>query len=210
VKVPLEISFRRVSKTQELEDLIREKVAKLEQICDYLNSCRIAIESPQQHQQAGNPFRIRIDMTVPPGHELVVKEESGQGNMHQHLPEVLRRTFDAARRQLQELVERQRGEVKVHPHQEAAALIVKLFRREGYGFLKTIDGRELYFHRNSVLGEDFDRLEIGTGVRFQEEAGERGPQATTVQIVDKPGSRVSEDEGSGIELPLGWKQNTDQ
>jgi len=42
------------------------------------------------------------------------------------------------------------------------------------------------------LNDDFDRLEIGTGVRFVEEPGEEGPQASTVQIVDKPGSRLSE------------------
>ena len=194
MKVPLEVFFQGISKTPDIEDLIRERVAKLEQTCSYLSSCKVAVESPQKHQKSGDPFRIRIDMTVPPGHELVVKEESSQGDIHDALPKVLRRVFDAARRQLQELVERQRGEVKTHPQQEATALVVKLFRRRGYGFLKTTDGRELYFHRNSVLEDDFDRLEVGTGVRFLEEAGEKGPQATTVQIVDKPGSRVSENE----------------
>jgi len=62
---------------------------------------------------------------------------------------------------------------------------VKLFSEEGYGFLETPDGREIYFHRNSVIGSDFDRLEIGTEVRFAEETGEQGPQASTVTIVGK-------------------------
>ncbi|MFW6114825.1 MAG: HPF/RaiA family ribosome-associated protein [Thermodesulfobacteriota bacterium] len=206
MRVPLEISFRGVAKTDDMENLIWKKVAKLEELCDHLSSLSIAIESPQEHQQAGNPFRVRISMRVPPGHELVVKRESSRGDMHDPLPKVVRDAFQAARRQIKELTDRQQGEVKTHPEQEAAAIVVRLFREEGYGFLKTIEGRELYFHRNSVLHGDFDRLEIGTGVSFVEEAGEKGPQASTLQIVDKPGSRVTEEEESEAEPPLGWKK----
>ena len=39
-------------------------------------------------------------------------------------------------------------------------------------------GRELYFHRNRVLEPGFDQLKVGTEVRFDEEMGEQGPQAT--------------------------------
>jgi len=45
--------------------------------------------------------------------------------------------------------------------------------------------RLIYFHRRSVVGADFDRLEIGAEVRFDEEAGDRGPQASTVHVVGK-------------------------
>ena len=46
-----------------------------------------------------------------------------------------------------------------------------------------------------MLQGDFPRLEIGTGVRFVEERGEEGPQASTVQIVDKPGARAGSVKG---------------
>lgn len=75
-----------------------------------------------------------------------------------------------------------------------------------YGFLRTLDtGREIYFHRNSVSDRDFERLEVGTGVQFAEEEGEMGPQATTVQIVDKPGARVSKPTETNVESPMGWQ-----
>ena len=61
--------------------------------------------------------------------------------------------------------------------------VVELFKDDGYGFVETSDGWEYYFHRNSVLHDGFDRLEIGTEVRFAEEEGEKGPQASTVEIV---------------------------
>jgi cold shock CspA family protein len=49
-----------------------------------------------------------------------------------------------------------------------------------HGFITAADGREMYFHRNSVLGKGFDALQVGTEVHFAEEEGEQGPQASTV------------------------------
>jgi cold shock CspA family protein len=86
------------------------------------------------------------------------------------------------------------------------AIVTKLFPEQGYGFIKTIDdGREIYFHQNSLINDDFERLEIGTGVQFSETLGEMGPQATTVHIVNKPGVSAAKSDQAVIEPPLGWK-----
>jgi cold shock CspA family protein len=45
--------------------------------------------------------------------------------------------------------------------------------------------REIYFHRDSVLHDAFDRLAIGTEVTFVEEEGKKGPQASTVKPVGR-------------------------
>jgi cold shock CspA family protein len=205
MQVPLEISYRNVRKTVAIDNLIREKVAKLEKVCDYMISCRVAVEMTQHPQQSDNPFRVRIDMRIPHNHELVIKRESSQGNIHGSLPQTLRDAFSAATRQLKELVKKQRAEVKTHLMKEDVAFVVRLFREEGYGFIRTEDGREFYFHKNSVLNNDFDRLEIGTGVRYAEGTGDKGPQASTVQIVDKPGVLAAKIEEPASEPPLGWK-----
>jgi cold shock CspA family protein len=203
MKVPLEITFRGVDKSDFLEELIRNKAAALEKVCEDVISCRVAVEAPQQHQRGGRPFRVRITLNVPPGHEVAVRREASEGSIHDELPSVIRSAFDAARRKLKKITEKKRGEVKTHPvREEAVAMVVRLFREDGYGFLKTLDGRDLYFHENSVLQSDFDRLEIGTGVRYEEEEGEDGPQASTVRIIDKPGARVSG--SSPVAAPVGW------
>jgi cold shock CspA family protein len=136
----------------------------------------------------------------------VVKRESSEGDIHDSLRKVLREAFDAMRRKLKALAERQRGEVKTHPTQEETALVIRLLREEDYGFLKTPDGQEIYFHRNSVLRDAFDRLEVGTGVRFVATEGDDGLQASTVEIVDKPGPRARPSGGPPVEPPLGWKE----
>lgn len=191
MQVPLEVTYKNVEKRDTIETLIDQKTAGLEEVCDYITSCRIAIEQPHSHQRVGNPYRVRIDLRVPPGHEIIVKREPDEGAMHDSLDIVLRDAFDVARRQLKEIVQKQHNEVKKHPAQEVSALVEELERKEGYGFLRTVDGRRIFFHQNSVTNEDFKRLEIGTGVRFVETMGEQGPQASTVEIVNKPGSRVS-------------------
>ncbi len=189
---PFELVFRDLEKSPAIEELANEKVAKLERICDYMIGATVVIEKPQSFQQYGNPYQVTIVITVPPGKEIVVKREPAQSEMHDPLDAVVRDAFEAVERQLKRVVEKQRGETKEHPDQQAAAIVEELVPEEDYGFLQTVEGRRIYFHRNSVLNNDFDRMERGTGVRYVEELGEKGPQASTVQIVDKPGSRISE------------------
>jgi cold shock CspA family protein len=205
MQVPLEITYRDVEKTEEIDRLVHEKAAKLDELFTNLISCRVAIERPQKAQRSGNPYRVRIDVTAPPGHELVVRREPLDNEMHASLSTVLIDAFKAMRRQLEELRDRQRGAVKVH--EEPRALVVRLFREAGYGFLKTADGRDVYFHRNSVLGDDWERLDLGTEVRFAEEMGARGPQASTVHIASKPGGGLSRSAEPLPEAPAGWEES---
>jgi ribosome-associated translation inhibitor RaiA len=96
MQVPLEIAFKGIVNTTEIENLIRSKVTKLEHVCSYITSCRVVVEKRQEHQRVGNPYRVRIDMTIPPGHELVVRRESTEGDMHDPLEVVLRDVFNTA------------------------------------------------------------------------------------------------------------------
>jgi cold shock CspA family protein len=67
--------------------------------------------------------------------------------------------------------------------------VVRLDPSGEFGFLESSDGREIYFHRNSVL-EGIARLAVGTRVIFAEELGEKGPQASTVKLLGKHGLRT--------------------
>jgi len=98
----------------------------------------------------------------------------------------IRDAFDSARRQLEDYVRRQRGAVKAHDPATHGRVSV-LFPEEGYGFIVTPDGKEIYFHRNSVLQDAFSRLEVGTEVAVVEEIGEKGSQASTVKFVGRHG-----------------------
>jgi ribosomal subunit interface protein len=183
MQTPLQITAHDLTLSEAVETEIREKATKLERYYQRIVSCHVVVGAPVRaahasHSQAGR-YHVSIDLTVP-GAELVVTRHEN--------PELLvaiRDAFNAAQRQLQAYARRQRGEVKT-PETPPHAVVSKLFATEGYGFLETPDGREVYFHRNSVLDPGFDRLEVGTEVRFAEEQGDKGPQASTVAIVGSP------------------------
>lgn len=193
MRIPLELNCGNIGKTEALEALVRKELDKLERVCPHMVSCRVSIERPQKHQQTGSPYRVRVNVRVPPGHDLVSKREAGEGDIHEELATVVRHAFRAMQRQLRGLTAKQRGEVKTHDAQQTTAVIERLVREKECGFLRTVDGRQIYFHRNSVLNRDFEELEIGAGVSFSESMGEEGPQATTVRIIED----IRRSEGKG-------------
>jgi cold shock CspA family protein len=86
---------------------------------------------------------------------------------------------------VEEWSHRRRGEVKAQVLPPEGQ-VLRLFPEEGFGFIAGPDGREIYFHRNAVLDPPgFDKLEVGARVRFAEEQGFEGPQASTVGLVGK-------------------------
>lgn len=209
MKIAPEITYRNVEKTNAIDSLIQEKINKLERVCNYISSCHIAIEKIHDRPSSGSPYRVRIDITVPPGQEIVADSSPGDTNQYVDVDTVIRDAFGMAQRQLRELARQQRDSDKSRDNNQSddtTGLVTKLFREQGYGFIKTLDGQDIYFHRNSVLHDDFDRIEIGTGVRFFATEGDKGLQASTVQIVNKPGHSVGEAEETLISPPLGWKE----
>jgi ribosome-associated translation inhibitor RaiA len=114
MQVPLELSFRDTKSTESVREYIDERVADLEDVCNSITSCRIAVEEPHRHEGAAKSYRVRIDVRVPHGHEVVVEEKTSDRGFRETLPEILARAFDTTRRQLKALAERQRGDVKRH------------------------------------------------------------------------------------------------
>jgi len=114
MNVPVQVSFRGLRKYSDIETLVYEQAGKLEKFCDHVSSCRVAIEKTQYAQRRGNPYRVRIDVTVAPRHELIVRREPSQGDLHYPLSSVILRAFGAMQRQLIKLTHRQRGWTKQH------------------------------------------------------------------------------------------------
>lgn len=176
MKLPLQITVRNASISEAVKNEIREKASKLDQYSNNIIGCRVTVNSPHRRKHQGLLYNVQIDLTVR-GSELVVKHHP-----HEDVYVAVRDAFDAARRQLEDYERRLRGDVKIH-QAPARARVIKLFPKEGYGFLESPDGQEIYFHRNSVLKDAFDRMKIGSEVRYVEELGDKGPQASTVDMV---------------------------
>jgi cold shock CspA family protein len=170
-----------------LEEKIRKRAARLDTFASHIMSCRVVVEPAGKHHEHGNQFVVRVDLTLP-GDEIIATREPREHSEYREISVAIRDAFDSAARQVEDYVRRQRGAVKTHvgtPHGKVS----KLLPDEDFGFLTTPEGREIYFHRNCVLNNAFDRLVIGTEVAYSEEAGEKGPQATTVKLVGRHGGR---------------------
>lgn len=178
--IPLQITWRDVAPSDAIEADIRAKARKLDQFYDHIVSCRVLVEASHRHHHKGNLYRIRIEIEVP-DKELVVTRDPGDEHAHEDIYVAIRDAFDAARRQVQDYVDIRRRHVKRHDeHRTARVLFTN--PEEGYGFLRTADGREIYFHRNALINADLDGLEDGTEVMFVEEHGQEGPQAKQVSV----------------------------
>ncbi len=193
------ITFRGIAHSDALEADIRRRVTNLARFYRPIMGCRVLVEFAQRHHERGNRFHVRIDLTVP-GDEIVIAhdgslhatakdieaEQSRQrrepGPERKHAAVAVREAFDAARRKLQDYGRRQRLAVKTLTRQPSGR-VSQLFPIDQYGYIEADDGHEVYFQKDSVLKNAFDRLSVGSRVAFVEEAGDKGPQASTVRAV---------------------------
>jgi len=113
MKIPLQITFHGIDHSNALEERIREKAAKLEQVCDRLTSCRVVVESHHKNTSAlhkkGEPFHIRINVTVP-GAELVAARDPKDVHINEDISVALRDAFDNMGRQLKDYMTKSRAD----------------------------------------------------------------------------------------------------
>ncbi|UCG55303.1 MAG: cold shock domain-containing protein [Dehalococcoidia bacterium] len=64
--------------------------------------------------------------------------------------------------------------------------IIRLMDR-GYGFIKTEDDEEIFFHSSSLEGVEFNNLSEGQEVEFEKSKGRNGrPAAVQVRLAETP------------------------
>jgi cold shock CspA family protein len=184
MEIPLEIAFHNLSPDPGLEDDIRAHVAKLEKRYGRLTGCRVTVEAQHHQPRTGNVPEVHVLLRLP-GHELTVTHEPHRAKQRSAAPRlrtILRDAFKAAAIQLTEFKEQRSGEVK--PKDDMfQGRISELRPDEGFGFILTKEGTQLYFHRNSVIGSAFDRLNRGDLVHYIEAMGDTGPTASKVWCV---------------------------
>jgi len=180
---PVQITFRDMPSSSAITAHVEKRAAKLDHLFDRIVACHVVLEEPNQRHQKGQKFHVRIDMTVP-GKALIV--DRNPADLKTDLLAAIDDAFGDAERILDDYAQHlrhDRNEGKAHvrpPH----GVIGKIFHDRGYGFIEAEgDGHEVYFHKNAVLDAKFENVAVGAKVRFAEEDGDKGPQASTVHVV---------------------------
>src|ERR1700724_3722237 len=110
MQLPVNITYRGLEKSDQLDNLVMTYAARLDKFCDHINRCDVAIEQKNHTHQKGNPYRCRIDVTVRRLDELGSDEEQMDTGSHEPLNKVIHDAFKTMERQLRHLVEKQRQE----------------------------------------------------------------------------------------------------
>ena len=72
---------------------------------------------------------------------------------------------------------------------------IKNLMDNGFGFIKTGEEKDLFFHRNEIEGVEFSNLRAGQEVEFEMGQDSKGrPQAVKVRLVE---TQVDDDSDGG-------------
>lgn len=65
--------------------------------------------------------------------------------------------------------------------------IKRVFKDRGYGFIRTPEGQEIFFHRTGLRNARLESLIEGDSVEFEVESSPKGPRAVNIQVAGKEG-----------------------
>jgi cold shock CspA family protein/ribosome-associated translation inhibitor RaiA len=169
----LEIHWRHLDEIREEERAaVERKLRALSNGHSDLIDVRIAARPSNHHRHGGHEVRIACQAR---GHEIVAARTRAEVGL------ALNEAVDAFVREVRRLRDRRserRPELPVPPY---LGIVDRVLHDEGYGFILTDGGEQVYFHRNALHGGlDFDRLAEGQRVGLNIEAGEKGLQANAV------------------------------
>ena len=189
MQTPVEIEFQGMEARPQIQAALAKHVDDLEQRFGRVTACRVVLKAPGGHHRTGGLYEVNIRLALPDGREVNVDRTAQADERHSDLDFAINDAFKRARRQLQDIARELQGQVKTHVGLPIGT-VLRLDPSGEFGFLESNDGREIYFHRNSVLNDAFPRLEVGTRVTFAEEEGEKGTQASTVTLLGTHGLRA--------------------
>lgn len=180
MKAAPQIAFEGFEPSDAVRGRIDREVEKLERFFGRITSCRVVVARAQHRRRKGDLYTTSVHLALPDGRDVAANRNPPANHAHEDVLVAIRDSFAAARRQLQDQARKLRGEVKAH-EAPPEAVVRTLIAEGGYGFLQTAGGREVYFHRNSVADNGYERLRVGDRVTFTESEGDDGPQARFVK-----------------------------
>src|SRR5271157_1497836 len=77
MQVPLQIAFEGVEHSETIETWIRDEAKKLDHIDAHITSARVVVAKPRNRHYTGDPYRIRIHLTVPGSADINVTHDPG-------------------------------------------------------------------------------------------------------------------------------------
>ena len=114
MSVAITVSFQGMDPSEALRADIERRAQKLVQFAPRLIACHATVSRDEQRHQQGNRYLVHVRATMPGG-EFDAGRTPPLDHSHEDAHVAARDAFDALRRQLEDHVRIQRGEVKPQP-----------------------------------------------------------------------------------------------
>jgi ribosome-associated translation inhibitor RaiA/cold shock CspA family protein len=188
MQIQPEIAFHNIEKSDWAENQILDHIDRLEEIYDRLITCRVRVDQRNDNTNHTIPPVVHIEISVPGHKDIVVAHEPDHLQRRFQAPD-LKNAINEAFRIAEDRLARYKDQLTDHTapstHEAVNELlghVAEITPDEDFGFLLTASGSLLYFHRNSLLTGDFERLKRGDEVYYVEGLGDTGPTATKVRV----------------------------
>jgi ribosomal subunit interface protein len=187
MQIPAEIAFHNIESSDGIEDVIRDHISRLERIYDRMTTCRVRVDQRNQNASGTIPPVVHIEIGVPGKGDIVVAHEADHLQRKFQAPDLrnaINEAFRIAETRLAKYKDKRTDRTSAHAHEAAQTFvgqIAEMMPEKDYGYLMTKEGGLLYFHRNSLLSGNFDKLGRGDDVTYVEDMGDTGPIATKVR-----------------------------
>jgi cold shock CspA family protein/ribosome-associated translation inhibitor RaiA len=174
----LQVEARNLEMRKVWQDKIDEEKSRLERHhAGFINHLRVTIEGTAHHKEGG--YELRVVASIP--NDTVVVKRKGE-----KVVPIVVDAFNTLGMQLKEHQRKRRQSFKATPEEakgtSSEGIVKSIYPYESYGFIVTSQGREIYFHENSLKDATMNQLSEGDGVKFGEAEGDKGPCATWVKV----------------------------
>lgn len=179
MQVPLKITFNKMHHSEAIELLIRDKAARLEPYAAHIANCNVIVEAVSRLGE-NKLYSIIVDVSLL-DRNIEARHHPSENYVNEDICTAISDAFAAECRQLvHDLYAHESGVTSQAG--VTRGCVTQLFPFEDYGLIATDDGREVYFHRDNMLPEEFDELVIGDRVHFNEQMSDDGPEAISIDM----------------------------
>jgi ribosome-associated translation inhibitor RaiA len=114
MQTPIKIDFQGMDANSDVRTEIVKHVAQLEDRFGRLTAGRVVVKAPSGHHRTGGLYEINIHLALPEGRDINIDRTRQNDARYADLSFAVNDAFKRARRQLQDQMDRMKGDVKRH------------------------------------------------------------------------------------------------
>ncbi len=106
MQIPLQVNFEGSDPSEHVRLAIEREVERLETHNSHIIGCHVTVIAPSDKHRHGRGFGVHISLTIPPHENVIVNHALSNENRYEHVEGAVKDAFAAARRQLDDLSQR--------------------------------------------------------------------------------------------------------